>query len=185
MLTHKNLDTKDISSAQSSLASTAISLAGFILTALTIIVTLRANLSYKGVDKSANGLELIFNSWAYKQIVGIFKGAIQELVIVSALLYAMMLVNKVDSYEPLMLAISAGSLVIIIFSTLRCLFILFNLVEVEIKTREDASEPMPKPKKWKVSLDIPVNAKESFSALPSEFSVEMLEEEVEEVFRPY
>lgn len=179
------VDTKDISGVQNSLAGTAISLAGFILTSLTIIVTLRANLSYKGVEGSSNGLELILNSWAYKKIVDVFKGSIQELVIVAFVLYAAMLVNKSDAYESVLLALSAASLLSIAFTTLRCLYILFTLVELEIKGREEASTPIVRPKKWRVSLGMLPGQQAPPVALPKEFTVEMLEEEVEEVFRPY
>jgi ABC-type bacteriocin/lantibiotic exporter with double-glycine peptidase domain len=181
------LNTKDLSSLQSSLAGTAISLAGFILTALTIIVTLRANLSYKGVEKSESGLELIFNSSAYKQIVSIFKGAIQELVLVSLLLYGMMLINHNEVFQAYFLAISTGTLIAITITTLRCLYILFSLVEIEIRSREMASEPMPKPKKWKINIELTSDNKTSVTptSLPQEFTVEMLEEEVERVFKPY
>ena len=183
--TRMGVDTKDISGVQNSLAGTAISLAGFILTSLTIIVTLRANLSYKGVEGSSNGLELILNSWAYKKIVNIFKGAIQELVIVAFVLYAAMLVNKEDAYESVLLALSGASLLSIAFTTLRRLYILFTLVELEIKGREEASKPMARPKKWRVSLGILPKQQAAPMDLPKEFTVEMLEEEVEEVFRPY
>jgi hypothetical protein len=183
--TRMSVDTKDISGVQNSLAGTAISLAGFILTSLTIIVTLRANLSYKGVEGSSNGLELILNSWAYKKIVNIFKGAIQKLVIVAFVLYAAMLVNKNDAYESVLLALSGASLLSIAFTTLRCLYILFTLVELEIKGREEASKPMARPKRWRVSLGMLPKQQTPPMDLPKEFTVEMLEEEIEEVFRPY
>jgi uncharacterized MnhB-related membrane protein len=179
------IDTKDIISVQSNLASTAISLAGFILTALTIIVTLRANLAYKGLEESNSGLELIFNSKAYKSIVNVFKGAILELVIVALFLYATMLISKPDSYEPYILSTSYGVLISIAFTVLRCLYVLFNLVELEIKARENAENPMPKPHRWRVTLNPTDNIELKNQIIPNNFTVEMVEEEVEEVFKPF
>jgi hypothetical protein len=179
------IDAKDITSVQNSLASTAVSLAGFILTALTIIVTLRANLSYKGLEESSNGLELILNSWAYKKIVNIFKGAILELVLIALFLYATMLVSKQDSYEPYILSVSFGTLLLIALTVLRCLYVLFNLVELEITARENADKPMPKPKKWRITLGHTTEAVRNNQPIPDDFTVEMLEQEVEDIFKPF
>jgi|TARA_R110002051_G_scaffold323268_1_gene416306 hypothetical protein len=58
----------------------SISLAGFILASLTIIVAIRSNILSKQPENSANPLELFFSTGTYKAIVKVFKIAIIELV---------------------------------------------------------------------------------------------------------
>jgi len=76
--------TVSLDSAKSTISdvvNTSISLAGFILAALTIIVTFKDNITHK--EKSdpaknsveASGFELIFSSKHYKRIVGVFSWA--------------------------------------------------------------------------------------------------------------
>ena len=69
------------------LISTNISLAGFILAALTIIVTFKSNLESKGIAIQSNALELIFSTKHYDNIVSVFKKAIIEFTICFIFLY--------------------------------------------------------------------------------------------------
>lgn len=64
----------------SNLIGTNVSLAGFILAALTIIVTFKSNLKAKGIEDSDNALELILSSKQYDKIVSVFKNALLEFV---------------------------------------------------------------------------------------------------------
>lgn len=174
------IETKDLSGVQNSLAGTAVSLAGFILTGLTIIVTIRANLSFKGVEKSTSGLELIFNSWAYKRVVGVFKGAILELIIAAALLYLCMLVNETKVLKPIFLPAAAAGLIVIVLAMFRCLYILFSIIDIEINSREQATEPVPQARRWDVKLTPKEAAGSNTQPLPSHFTLQVLEEQVPE-----
>ena len=122
--------TTDLAGIQSSLASTAVSLAGFIIGALTIIVTFKANIRAKKMEDSVNGMELLFNSTNYGRIVNVFQFAILELVGAFAVMHAAMFVSALlTPRHNLLLAIAA--LLVILLSLGRCLFVLFNVLAVE------------------------------------------------------
>ena len=61
--------------------SADVSLAGFILAALTIIVTFKSNLKAKGIEDSNDALEMIFSSKHYESIVTVFKKSLIEFII--------------------------------------------------------------------------------------------------------
>jgi glycerol uptake facilitator-like aquaporin len=124
------LDVSDLSSLQNGLIGTAVSLAGFIIAALTIIVTFRANIAVKKMDDSANGMELLFNSKNYSRIVNVFKGAILELVLGFVAVYLSILAEKALTPRHSIL-IAIALLVGITLSTLRCLFVLYNVLDLE------------------------------------------------------
>ena len=122
----------DRGSIISSLAGTAVSLAGFILAALTIIVTFRANVASKGVMESSSGMEIVFNGPAYREIVSVFKGAIVGLTICTLVLYTAMLfgANLPPRWINLLNVVGLSE---IILAITRCLFVLFKVVEMDIK----------------------------------------------------
>ncbi len=122
----------DRGSIISSLAGTAVSLAGFILAALTIIVTFRANVVSKGVTESSSGMEIIFNGPAYREIVAVFKGAIIGLIVCTSILYLGMLFGA-DLPPRWINLLNVVGLIEIIFSITRCLFVLFKVVELDFK----------------------------------------------------
>jgi hypothetical protein len=83
ILSSKNIITITIpidtlKSIVSDIISTTISLAGFILASLTIIVTFKDNINHKEIynkieaKKELTGMELLFTSKHYKRIVGVF-----------------------------------------------------------------------------------------------------------------
>lgn len=125
----------DITALQSSLASTAVSLAGFIIAALTIIVTFKANIESKKLDQSANGMELLFNSGNYTRIVRVFQVAIIELVICFGIMHtAMFFNNSFTIRHSLLLALVV--LIFILLALLRCLYVLFSVLNVEAQPKE-------------------------------------------------
>jgi len=120
----------NLNGIQSSLASTAVSLAGFIIAALTIIVTFKANIQAKNIDNSVNGMELLFNSDNYGRIVHVFQFAIVELVAAFAVMHAAMFVTEMFSpRHNLLLAVVV--LTLIILSLARCLYVLFNVLTLD------------------------------------------------------
>lgn len=124
------LAVSDLSSLQNGLIGTAVSLAGFIIAALTIIVTFRANIAVKKMDDSANGMELLFNSRNYSKVVSVFKGAIIELVIGFVVVYLSILAEAALTVRHSIL-IAIALLIGITLSTLRCLFVLYGVLGVE------------------------------------------------------
>src|SRR5690606_16346927 len=67
-----SIDSELIKSVMSDLISTSISLAGFVLASLTIIVTFKDNLNHKNQGIEQSGIGLLFSSKHYKSIVNVF-----------------------------------------------------------------------------------------------------------------
>jgi len=113
-----------------SLIGAAVSLAGFILASLTIIVAIRSSIANKSPEQSKNPLELFFSLGTYNSIVQVFKIAIIELIISFVLGYIIWLIS-----DNICNAQIFNSLVSIIFllsvSTIRSLFVLFLLIGAE------------------------------------------------------
>ncbi len=122
--------TDNLNGIQSSLASTAVSLAGFIIAALTIIVTFKANIEAKKINDSTNGMELLFNSDNYGRIVHVFQFAIIELVAAFAVMHAAMFVTGLFSPRHNLL-LAGVVLTLIILSLSRCLYVLFNVLTLD------------------------------------------------------
>lgn len=115
----------------SSLIGTCISLAGFILAALTIIVTFRSNLKAKGVDDASNAMELIISSGYYNDIVKVYTGAIYEFLLVGFGLYFFWL--SIDNISNLVIMTKAVMCGVIMTATpvFRSLWVLFSIIGLE------------------------------------------------------
>jgi hypothetical protein len=120
----------DLTSQISSIISTAISLAGFILAALTIIASLRANIINKTPESAKNPLELFFSKTNYSQLTTVFKESIIELVIVTIGLYIIWLLSDVFACGFLFKAIICG-LAVVFLSVFRTLLALFTIMSLE------------------------------------------------------
>lgn len=112
------------------LISTDVSLAGFILAALTIIVTFKSNIQIKGLDDAQNALELIFNSKHYSSIVKVFKHSLIELVMsFSFLLYSWL---HSDNFSTVTIfRINNAGMLFTFMSILRALYILFKVLDLD------------------------------------------------------
>ena len=119
----------------SNLISTDVSLAGFILAALTIIVTFKSNLRAKNIEEADNAQELIFSSKHYDSIVKVFRKSIIELVLCFILLYTMWLcsenlsiaaIHRVNTLGVLITSLTIG----------RSLFILFMILDLSKYKKE-------------------------------------------------
>jgi uncharacterized membrane protein len=129
------LDASSPETVLNSLAGTAISLAGFILTGLTIIVSIRANLTAKGLKDAYSGVELLFNSSHYEKVVRVFKQAIQGLVIGAILSYGtIFFTERITERHALLIGVVV--LVEIAAAVWRCLFVLFAIIQLEVKYRK-------------------------------------------------
>lgn len=114
----------------SNIIGTTVSLAGFILAALTIIVTFKSNLSIKGITQAENALELIFSTQHYYRILSVFKGAILEFVFLFIGLYTVwQFSNNIE--EGQMFFVSICSILLTAFITLRSLAVLFKILSLE------------------------------------------------------
>lgn len=117
----------------SNLISTSISLAGFILAALTIIVTFRSSVKAKLSDEEfqkLNGLELILSTDHYKNILKAFKTAMFELIMVFViLLYFWLFQMDFNKQVPFYVLIYAG--LAIALSTMRTLLVLFKILFID------------------------------------------------------
>ncbi|MBL1411099.1 hypothetical protein [Sphingobacterium faecale] len=114
----------------SDLISTSVSLAGFILAALTIIVSFRSNIACKNPENAKNPLELLFSTAHYQNVIKIFKGAIIELTVVFVGLYLVWIIAENVNSEILLQANVYGGL-LILFSLFRTLFTLFLVLKMD------------------------------------------------------
>lgn len=116
----------------SNIISAAVSLAGFILASLTIIVAIRSNIANKNPEHAKNPLELFFSVGTFKTIVKVFKISIIELIICFIVSYSIWLIS-----ENLSLECINKTIVLLIYlmslSTIRSLFVLFLLIDSENK----------------------------------------------------
>lgn len=110
----------------------SISLAGFILASLTIIVAIRSNILSKQPENSENPLELFFSTGTYKAIVKVFKIAIIELVFCFIISYILTL-SSANLENDFLFKSLIGLIYLVSVSTLRSLFVLFLLIDVDGK----------------------------------------------------
>lgn len=138
-LQHKGIistfDYEIIKSLNSDLISTSISLAGFILASLTIIVTFKDSVTSRNIDvsdnkKNQNGRDLFFLSKHYYPTVKIFYRASLILLLIFFLLAIIKLINDNLNRE-LFSIIVVGSLIIIVTTVLRSLYLLLQIIKLQ------------------------------------------------------
>jgi len=114
----------------SNLIGTNVSLAGFMLAALTIIVTFKANINVKRIEDSKHALELILSTSHYKKIVNVFRTAILELSILFLLLLSIWVFADEISVSTLF-TINCSAIFTTSIAILRSLYILFKILSLE------------------------------------------------------
>jgi len=114
----------------SSLIGTSVSLAGFILAALTIIVAFKSNIASKIAQEASNPLELLFSTSNYSKVVKVFKDAIIELTVVFIGLYVIWVMLENFSSSTLLNSNIYGALLIFL-AVLRTLFVLFLVLDLD------------------------------------------------------
>jgi predicted PurR-regulated permease PerM len=124
-----HFDRSNVLNVISSLIGTCVSLAGFILAALTIIITFKSNLQAKGMEEASNALELILSSKHYDKIVKVYKDAILEFVLAYIVMYASWIWAENLSRKTLVL-ICAGGIGVTSLCVLRSLLILFGILNM-------------------------------------------------------
>jgi hypothetical protein len=110
--------------------SADFSFAGFILAALTIIVTFRSNIQTKNLNQASNALELIFSTKNYNKIVNVFRLSLIELVLCYIFLFCSWLsIDIFDIWE--INRINITGIIITTLSIGRSLFILFIVLDLD------------------------------------------------------
>ncbi len=127
---YKSTSKSDLTGLLSSIISTAISLAGFILAALTIIAAIKANIANKLPETAKNPLELFFSKTNYSQLTTVFKESIIELVLVTIGLYLIWLLSPDFSCNFLFKVLICG-ITIVFLSISRTLLVLFTIMGLE------------------------------------------------------
>jgi hypothetical protein len=110
--------------------SASISLAGFILASLTVIASIRSNVTNRPPDATRNPLEMFFSDKNYTRIVQVFKDAIIELILVFILSYFIWISQEnFENYTLLKWIVSA--VIIIFLSISRTLLVLFTIIKID------------------------------------------------------
>lgn len=112
------------------LIGASISLAGFLLASLTIIVAIHSNTVNKQPENATTPLELFFSIETFKAIVKVFKIAIIELIFTFIFSYAILSISQNISNE-FTFKVIVSFIYLLSLSTIRCVFILFLLIDVK------------------------------------------------------
>jgi len=131
----KTIDKSNQLNIVSNLIGTCVSLAGFILAALTIIVTFKANIDSKnkeGNQPFESALQLLFTTGYYNDIVKIFKGAIKEFALLFVILYITW-VNADSISVSTFYSLTQAALLSIAVNISRSLHVLFLVLKAENK----------------------------------------------------
>ena len=126
-----NIGTKENNiSILSDIISASISLAGFILASLTIIVAVKSNLTNKNPESAKNPLELFFSAGNYKKIIEIFQASIIELTFTFITAYIFWIsYENIKLYTLFMVNISL--IFVVSISVLRSLLVLFKIINIK------------------------------------------------------
>jgi hypothetical protein len=125
-------DFNKIDAIISNVVTSLVSLTGFILASLTIIVTVKSNIKIRNLANASNSMELVLSSGNYKKIIVVFRDAIIELVFALILIYILWMPIFSFSKIQYMFIIAFGILVIIT-TVSRSLAILFKIIFLEFK----------------------------------------------------
>jgi len=116
--------------------SADVSLAGFILAALTIIVTFKSNLKAKGIEDADNALEMIFSSKHYESIIKVFKKSLVEFVLCFIVLFFVWASTDNLSIKTINRIVVSG-IVLTSLAIIRSLYILFVVLDLDKHKRPD------------------------------------------------
>ncbi len=110
--------------------SASISLAGFILASLTVIASIRSNITNRHQDATRNPLEMFFSDVNYKRVVQVFKDAILELVLIFIISYSIWVCQEnIENYTIIKWIVSA--IILILVSVSRTLLVLFTIIKID------------------------------------------------------
>lgn len=134
----KVLDANNQTNYMFSLISTIVALSGFMIAALTILITVKASLKARGFNDAGNALEYIFTTDRYFEIVGVFTTSITELVILLICCYLVWLNNSNISSISVTKFLFCSTFAMAM-ATIRSVGIFFKTLRLENKTRSKNS----------------------------------------------
>lgn len=126
-----NIGTKENNvSILSDIISASISLAGFILASLTIIVAIKSNLTNKSKESAKNPLELFFSPMNYRKIIEVFQGSIIELTFsfICAYIFWVSLEN-IEIFT--LFRVNISLIFVVAISVTRSLLVLFKIINIK------------------------------------------------------
>ncbi len=119
--------------------SADVSLAGFVLAALTIIVTFKSNLKAKGIEDANNALEMIFSSKHYESIIKVFKKSLVEFVLCFIVLFFVW--ASTDNLSIISInKIAISGIILTSLAIIRSLYILFVVLNLDKHKRSEPSQ---------------------------------------------
>ncbi len=116
----------DFDEKSNDIATIGLTIAGFILTLLTILLTLKSNSILSKEKNTTNAFEVFLTSNLYVRSVSVLKNGVVILLIVSFITLGMGTLTN-DIYKELGLYINVICLLFIILTFLRC-FVILNLI---------------------------------------------------------
>lgn len=122
------LDKDMVDSLGSDLIATSVSLAGFVLASLTIIVTFKDSVSSK--EKASTGIDLFFKSKHYLPTVKIFYKA-SLILLVTFLILCVTKVTKGTVPYLIREYIIIGSLILVTTTIFRSLYLLLQIIKLQ------------------------------------------------------
>lgn len=125
-----NVTDSTLENILSSIIDTSVALAGFILAALTIIVTFKSNLKAKGIEEAKNAFEMILSSKHYLDIVKTFKSSIFELTCLFTISYIIWLIKGSFGIN-IKFNLAVSTIIILSLSIGRSLLLLFRILKLE------------------------------------------------------
>lgn len=126
-----NIGTKENNvSILSDIISASISLAGFILASLTIIVAIKSNLTNKSADNAKNPLELFFSPKNYRKVIEVFQSSIIELTFTFITAYIFWIAfENINLFT--LFKVNISLIFIVSISVLRSLLVLFKIINIK------------------------------------------------------
>ena len=128
-LTPKLIQIENQLNITSTLISADISMTGFVIAALTIVATFKANVELKASDELKNAMELILKTKHYNRIVKVFKLAIVELIISAFTLFILWIIKDSLSTD-YMVRINVAFMLVTLLAISRTILILFKTLNL-------------------------------------------------------
>ncbi len=125
------IDLELTKSILSDLLNSSISLAGFVLASLTIIVTFKDNLGHNKNEQKESGISLLFSSKHYSRIVGVFTWAVLIFLSLFVLLsLGKIFVSKFPAFYYLYFCIVPISLTAL--TIFRTILLLYSIIKLQL-----------------------------------------------------
>lgn len=119
----------------SELVGASIGVAGFIIAALTIIITMRDNTAVKPLEEAQSGTELFFNSRGYGLLVRVYMFAALESVVIFLLFLIAKFYGERAGQAYLSACVIVATLILVLLIA-RCLYLLWAVVKIQIRDQQ-------------------------------------------------